>query len=153
MNRNLIGSLICLSLLIGAIALAQSSPERRQVDRTKKRGTSEESLDERVPHPLLDEVRRRGDLSLINDMPPERARQLQGKTAIGPPGRYSIASTGEGAILLDTLTGKTWILRPSSAHGAEEAWFLLERIDRRHSTGDVSEEDPASEDREDDPFQ
>jgi hypothetical protein len=41
---------------------------------------------------------------------------------------YSVASAGDGAILIETTTGRTWLLH-RSIDGARSAWLPIERID------------------------
>jgi hypothetical protein len=44
------------------------------------------------------------------------------------PGRYAAAASGADFVLLDTATGKTWLLHPS-ADERRPAWLPVQRID------------------------
>jgi hypothetical protein len=46
----------------------------------------------------------------------------------GTAGRFSLVASGNTTVLLDTATGKTWLLSPSGTHGAP-FWFPVPRID------------------------
>ncbi len=45
------------------------------------------------------------------------------------PGRYAVTAMGSSAVMVETATGKTWVLR-GSADGAEPTWIPVARIDK-----------------------
>ena len=88
---------------------------------------------------------RRPNTFLIDDVDPRRV-QIQiidrddGQTppkvrAIkplerGPVGRYAVEERDDCTLLVDTMTGKTWILCPApSGHPADAVWLPIRRID------------------------
>ena len=65
---------------------------------------------------------------------PKAVRRVEGRPVrrldIGQVGRYAVAASEECMILVDTTTGKTWLLCPSaSGNPAEAAWLPIQRID------------------------
>ena len=48
----------------------------------------------------------------------------------GPVGRYAVAEGDDCTLLVDTMTGNTWILCPAaSGHPGDAAWLPIRRID------------------------
>ena len=49
------------------------------------------------------------------------------KPAANPDGKYQVSGSGDGAVLLETTTGKTWMLRRFSQ--GRNVWVPVQRID------------------------
>jgi hypothetical protein len=49
------------------------------------------------------------------------------KKPAGEPGRFTVAPAGNSAVLLDTLTGRTWVLQPAGEGNA--VWIPTRRFD------------------------
>lgn len=47
----------------------------------------------------------------------------------GPAGRYTVSPAGDTAILIDTATGRAWVLTPSAVRSEASAWLPTLRID------------------------
>jgi hypothetical protein len=52
----------------------------------------------------------------------------EGKPA-GPVGRYAVTAMDSTAVMLDTATGKTWVLTEGADKGEPPAWLPTVRID------------------------
>jgi hypothetical protein len=52
------------------------------------------------------------------------------RTDLGPAGRYAVAASEQCTVLLDTVTGKTWLLcPPADGNPAGAVWIPTRRID------------------------
>jgi hypothetical protein len=52
------------------------------------------------------------------------------RTDLGPAGRYAVAASQQCTVLLDTMTGKTWLLcSPADGNPAGAVWLPTRRID------------------------
>lgn len=47
----------------------------------------------------------------------------------GPVGRYAVSPIGNTAVVLDTATGKAWVLAASAADSEPSAWLPTIRLD------------------------
>jgi len=74
-------------------------------------------------------------LILIDDVDKEAQQRAAMQRALkaaegGPVGRYAVAACDKRALLVDTVTGRTWILSPSgTARPSGVVWMPIERID------------------------
>lgn len=98
-------------------------------------------------------------LTLIDDVDRDAQKRAAMQRALkamdrGPVGRYAVSACDKRALLVDTVTGKTWILCPSgTARPSGVVWMPVERIDdaealrrkpRREESRDNAAEDKQS---------
>jgi hypothetical protein len=63
------------------------------------------------------------------------------KMGTGTPGRYTVATAGSSAVLLDTATGKTWVLhRPRDGRAV---WLPAQRVDSEEDAKKLLEQERA----------
>ncbi|MFH1921369.1 MAG: hypothetical protein ABIP48_16010 [Planctomycetota bacterium] len=96
--------------------------------------------DPRQPHPALKDIRGRHRLILIDDVDREAQRRAAeeraarqravGQLDSGPVGRYAVAASDKCTVLVDTMTGQTWMLSSSAtARPSDAVWLPIKRID------------------------
>src|SRR5262249_33264257 len=69
-----------------------------------------------------------GGWALAQQAPPAAKQEALGaKPAEAPASRYSVSPAGTTAVLLDTASGKTWVLQHSAV--GEPVWVPARRLD------------------------
>jgi hypothetical protein len=102
---------------------------------------------ERQSNPVIERPHHIDRLFLIDDVDKEAQREAAREraaqhraarqaalkqTEAGPVGRYALSSSEKCSLLVDTVTGKTWLLCPSAGgRPCDAAWLPIERIDDR----------------------
>ena len=91
--------------------------------------------DRRGPHAVGEVLPGTNRMFLIDDVDREAQQRAAMQRALkategGPVGRYAVSACDKRALLVDTVTGKTWILSPSAtARPSGVVWLPIERID------------------------
>jgi hypothetical protein len=98
----------------------------------------------RLQEPGLEDPRQKAapgaNLPVVPSIIPGQAGPATVPSAQGTPGRYAVVQVGVQGVLLDTATGKTWLLQAGSAGRA--VWLPAVRLDSEKDVRKWQEEEP-----------